>query len=1194
MRPLSTAIIRPTLTLRLGALRGLALIFLCFAYAATPLLAQFDSAAVLGTIRDGSGAVVPGAAVTLKNVSTNLTTAAVADGQGDFQFPLVQVGDYVLSAAKGGFAPASSQRFSVQIGARQRVDIALKPGSDSQEVTVSAIAQALETETSDRGETIQSKQAIDLPLNGRSYADLAVLVPGVKKSVLESSSYPARDASYNVNGLTSQDNNFQLDGIDNNAYQEANQGYSNQAMVPSPDAIQEFKVQTDNFSAEFGRAGGAIINATIKSGGSNFHGSAYDYLRNTALNAYGPFLGLGVKPTLVQNQYGATLGGPIPGLKLLKDRLFFFMDYEAVRSFAHVLTQASLPTAAERTGLFTADGTTTGIAVPIKNPYTGVVYNNGQVPLNDPNINPLAVYVLTQLPTNNIPGAAITGNTFQYMGRNTTLDDRGDGRVDFIVNAKQNGFFRYSQRAVSYFIEPPIPGLVGGNSNGLLYSHTHQLAFGYNWSPTPSSIVEFRYGQTWTESGKQPVNLGATNILQQYNIPNAVTDPRYSGGLNSQIVNGFSQFGEQTTNPQFTNPTQWNPKVNYSWIHGHHSLKVGYEFGWMAQAISDFHPKFGSDSYAGAFSSTTAIPSNGTTAVTTTKQAAGLADFLFGARNTYSLNNIAEVNYERFWHMGYIQDDWKPLSKLTVNVGVRYEFFSPNFEQDNKILNYDPVNNRILHAGSGTDVSTVGTGGTSSYNVHYVGGSGLGNRALIDPDYKDFAPRIGFAYQLFPKTVIRAAYGISYAPLFRFGGEGLLSYNGPDIINATVTQKPSGVNGGQQLCTTVAGSLAGSLTLSPFTCFRRMQDGYETNFASAQNYNSAGAQTRYIPRNFATPYIQAYHLSVQQQLPYATTLEVSYVGTHGVKIPALADLNQATPCTAAQVTANNCPSLNATTNNLRRPIPNFIDILTETSAGFLIYNSLQTKLEHRFQHGVFLTNAFTWSHSLNNSAPDLEASNGSGDSAVLNIANIRGDRGTGSFNQPYNDTLSITADLPFGRGHDFFSHTNLWQEELIGGWQLTAINVVASGLPLNLTYTPTAANAVSSTSVSQSYRPNLVTTAKAVYGTTGVKKDSYYGGYLNASQLTIPAGYQVFGNAPRNALRGPAFGQLDLGAHKKFDLGFEGTSLEFRIEAFNVLNATNYTLPDSNVSNGTFGQFSNSISSVYPARQVQGALRLSF
>jgi hypothetical protein len=1189
MRYPETAAVRqiPTECVRSLRRQALALLFL-FAIACGPLRAQFDSAAVLGTVRDTSGAVLPEASVTLKNVSTNIATSVTCDAQGDFQFPLVQVGDYVLSASKSGFAPASSQRFTVQIGARQRVDMQLKIGNATQEVTVSGIAQALETETSDRGETIQSREAIDLPLNGRSYADLAVLVPGVKKSTLESSSYPARDASYNVNGLTSQDNNFLLDGIDNNAYQEANQGYSNQAVVPSPDAIAEFKVQTDNFSAEFGRAGGAIINATIKSGGSHFHGSVYDYLRNTALNAYGPFLGLGVKPTLVQNQYGATLGGPILGLKKLKNRAFFFVDYEAVRSFAHVLTQASLPTPAERTGLFTSDGTAAGSPIPVKNPYTGVVYANGQVPLNDPNINALAVYVLGLLPANNIPGAAIAGNTFQYMGRNTTLDDRGDGRADFVVNPKQTGFFRYSQRAVSYYIDPPYPGIVGGNSNGLLYSHTRQFAFGYNWSPTTNSILEFRYGQTWTESGKQPVNLGATNLLAQFNIPNAVTDPRYSGGLNSQIVNGFTQFGEQTTNLQFTNPTQWDPKVNYSWVRGHHTLKIGYEFAWMDQAISDFHPKFGSDSYAGAFSSTTAIPTGGTTAVATTKQAAGLTDFLFGARNTYSLNNIAEVNYERYWNMGYVQDDWKVSAKITLNLGLRYEFFSPNFEQNNKILNYDPVGNRILHAGTGTDVNTVGSGGTSSYNLHYVGGTGLANRGLINPDYKDFAPRAGFAYQILPKTVIRGAYGMTYAPLFRFGGEGLLAYNGPDIIDATVTQKPS-----QPLCVTQAGSLSASLTVSPFSCFRRMQDGYETNFASAQNYNSAGAQTRYIPQNFKTPYIQSYQLSVQQALPYATTLEIAYVGNHGLEIPALADLNQASPCTQAQV-ASSCPSENATVNNIRRPIPNFIDILTETNAGFLIFNSLQTKLEHRFKNGVFLTNALTWSHSLNNSAPDLEASNGSGDSAVVNIANIRGDRGTGSFNQPYNDTLSLVADLPFGRGHAFFNNAKLWQEELLGGWQLTAINVVTSGLPLNLTYTPASAYAVSSTSVSQSYRPNLVSTARAVYGSTPVKTSTYYGGYLNAAQLAIPAGYQIFGNAPRNALRGPAFGQLDLGAHKRFDLGLDGASLEFRIEAFNLLNATNYTLPDSNVSDGTFGQFSNSISSVYPSRQVQLALRLAF
>ncbi len=252
----------------------------------------------------------------------------------------------------------------------------------------------LETDTSDRGQTVQGTEAVLLPLNGRSYADLAQLVPGVRRSLIATvASNPPRDASYNVNGLNSMDNNFTLDGIDNNGYQEANQGYSNEAVIPSPDSLQEFKVQTDNYSAEYGRSGGAIVNATTRSGTSAFHGGAYDYLRNTALNAFGPFYGTGVKPTLVQNQFGATFGGPIR-----KDKLFFFIDYEGLRAVSHSLTTATLPTPAEQGGLFTVDGTVSGAPIPIKNPYTGVVYANGQVPLSDPNLNPLAVQVLKLLP----------------------------------------------------------------------------------------------------------------------------------------------------------------------------------------------------------------------------------------------------------------------------------------------------------------------------------------------------------------------------------------------------------------------------------------------------------------------------------------------------------------------------------------------------------------------------------------------------------------------------------------------------------------------------------------------------------------------------------------------------------------------------------------------------------------------------
>ncbi len=1122
-------------------------------------LGQFDSASVLGVVKDPTGATVTGATVELRSLDRGVATTLKAGSSGQYEFLNVLAGDYVITVTEEGFAQSKTAPFTVTVGARQRVELTMKLGLANESVTVSGAATQLQTDTSDRGGTIQGDVAVALPLNGRSYADLATLVPGVRKSLLENNAFPPRDASYDVNGLASVYNNFQLDGIDNNAYQEANQGYSSEAIIPSPDAIQEFNVQTDNYSAEYGRAGGAIINATTKSGSNGFHGGAYDYLRNTVLNAYGPFLGLGVKPTLVQNQFGGTFGG-----RVIRDKIFFFADYEGLRADSKTLTQAEVPTAAERNGTFTIDGTSNNVAgniVQVKNPYTGTIYTNGQVPLTDPNIDPLAVLILNELPLPNIPGAALTANNYQYMGPNTTHDDKGDGRADFFLGPRQTGFFRYSQRAVTYFTAPPIPGPAGGNSNGYLSAHTRQIAAGYNWSPSANSILELRFGETWTQSSKQAVDFGMPNVLAGLGFPNVPNNPQYTSGINSQTVTGYSAFGGQATSPQFQSPTQANPKVNYSFVRGKHSLKVGYEFGWLNQAIDDFNPVFGSDTYAGKFSATTG----------TTQQAANLTDFLFGARSAYSLNNIAEVNYERYWHMGYIQDDWKPLPNLTLNAGLRYEFVSPNFEQNDHILNYDPVNQRILHAGKGTDVST------SAYTIHYTGDGSLAARALVNPDYKDFGPRLGFSYQVSPRTVLRSGFGISYAHLFRFGDEGLLAYNGPDIIDATISQTPS-----QGLCT--------SLTENPATCFRRTQDGYQTGFATAQNFASNKAEMRYQPANFRTPYVESWHLSVQQVLPFKTTLEVSYVGNHGVEIPTLYDLNEAALCTQAQVTANNCPSLLS-----RRPIQGFTDILTESNAGFLSFNSLQTKLERRFAGGLFLTNSFTWERAISNSAADGEATNSTGDSAVVNYYNILGDRGPATYNQPLNDTLSVIADLPYGHGRLYGQSANTLEQALLGGWQLTAINVVTSGLPINLSYAPASNVTVSTTSVLYSVRPNLVSNNQAVYGHTLTKSATAVSGYLNASALTVPPGYQLFGNAGRNALRGPAFGQLDLAAHKDFNLGSEARTLQFRVEAFNILNATNFAQPDTSLTDGAnFGTFTSALTSVFPSRQVQVALRLSF
>jgi hypothetical protein len=692
-----------------------------------------------------------------------------------------------------------------------------------------------------------------------------------------------------------------------------------------------------------------------------------------------------------------------------------------------------------------------------------------------------------------------------------------------------------------------------------------------------NSILELRFGQTWTQSGKSPAFLGAPNFLA--GIPNGPQDPAYTGGLNTQTVTGFTAFGEQATNPQFTNPTQSNPKVNYTWIRGKHSLKAGYEFGLLLQAISDFHPKFGSDTYAGAFSSAGA---------STTSQAANLTDFLFGARNNYSLNAVNEVNYIRYWHMGYIQDDWKTLPKLTVNLGLRYEFMSPNYEQDDKLLNFDPVNQQLLQAGTGTDVDSTTPGHV--YKLHYVGGSGLAARALVNPDYRDFGPRFGFAYQALPNTVVRGGYGIGYAYLFRFGGEGLLAYNGPNNYSATLplNQTPS-----QGICT--------SLTQDPTTCFRRTQDGYQTNFAGPSNFTTTRAQTRYTPSDFKNPYVEAYHFSVQQQLPMKTTLEVSYVGNHGVHIATLEDTNQARTCTDAEIDSGACKSTGSASLLNRRPITNFTDILTETNAGFLTYNALQTKLERHFADGLFLINSFTWSRGVNNSSADLEANNGDG--AVTNIANPAGDRGPSGYNQPLKDTTSVIADLPFGRGRRYGANAPGWEQQVLGGWQLTGINIVASGVPIDLSYTANTNQVVSTTSSVYSLRPNLVSTPQAVYGTNLTKTNSSLNGYLNINALTIPDGAQLFGSAGLNDLRGPAFGQFDLAAHKKFTLLTDRQTLEFRIEAFNVLNATNYIAPGSSLgtvksgtnlgSSGSFGQFSGS-TSVFPSRQVQLALRLAF
>jgi len=1001
------------------------------------------------------------------------------------------------------------------VNARQRVDLKLDVGTATEKITVTGAAQALETDSSDRGEVIASREITNLPLNGRSYADLTLLVPGVRKSQLEDGTLTQRDASYNVNGQRAESNNFVLDGIDNNAYGTSNQGFSNQIVQINPDAVAEFRVETNNFSAEYGHASGAVIVATTKSGTNQLHGSAWEFLRNTDLNAIGFFQPTGgVKPNFNQNQFGAAAGGPIK-----KDKLFLFADYEGLRRSQSQLTFATLPSMDQRKGI---------LGTAVTNPLTGETYANGVIPQSV--MLPSSIAILNALPAPNNPTAVNNANNYESLPKGTSTDNKGDFRVDYYASQKLTAFTRYSHRVDDLYVPGNIPGPAGGNNNGNVHVLNKQLDPGITYVFNNTSSLDARLGFSWVEGGKTPLGLGQTSLL--VGIPNIPTDPRVAGALNSISVAGFDQFGRQGSNPQFQNPFSVNPRISWSKIAGRHTIKVGYEYLRLDTAIDDFNPAYGNFQYNGAFSKVagSSLPS----AVQT--QVWGLADFLIGAPSHYELNNLAVVDYRQFMHFAYVQDDFKVLPRLTLNLGLRYEFASPQWVEDNHLANFDPATKSLIQAKSGS----------------------LYDRSLQDPQYHNFAPRIGLAWRPFDeKTVIRTAYGISYQQFNRLGGENLLAYNGPNIVDAQIDQVPS-----QGICA--------SPSAPAQSCFRPTSFGYPDNFASPTNFDPLRSQARYIPRNNPTGYVESWHFTVQRELAKDLVLDVGYVGNRGVHLMILADYNQAVPNQAGQNL-----SLQA-----RRPVPNFAYIEVAFGAGNSWYNAFQTKLEKRFSHGVYLLNSFTWSKGLDDAPGHLEAYNG--DQTRVNYANITNDKGYSNYNQPLNDTFSLVWELPFGRGRHFGANAPGLLQGAFGGWQMTAINTATSGLPINLTYSPSSQFQVST---APNYRPNVSCNPVTPQGQRTTLN------YLNKSCVSVPTDpSQPWGNAGRNSVKGYPFYQLDLGLHKQFGLWKESYKLEFRAEAFNVFNQTNFQAPNSNISSSAFG----SITSTFPARQLQFAAKFLF
>ncbi|WP_263415657.1 TonB-dependent receptor [Terriglobus albidus] len=1109
--------------------------------------AQFENASVIGYVRDKSGAAIAGATVTLTNTGTNVSQASKTDGEGKFEFNSVNIGTYVVSAEAGGFQNTKTAPFQLLVNARQRVDVEVAPGSVNETVEVSAAAQLLDTETSSRSTVIQTKQLQELPLNGRSYADLVLLVPGARKSLLENNGTSSREGSFNINGQRSAFNNYLLDGLDNNNYGTSNQGFANENIPPSPDALSEFRVETSNYSAEYGRTTGAVINAAIRRGTNQVHGRAWDYVRNTSFNAIGPFLAPGAtKPKFIRNQFGGTVGFPI-----WKDHTFFFGDYEGVRQIFNAATANSiLPTASQRAGQFYTDGDPTK-PISVTNPVTGVTYN-GTVPSSA--MTPFARAVLGALPLPNTGYAdnnpLAYSNNYVISPRGIINDDKGDGRVDHTFNSRWSIFGRYSEHRGYLFDPPGIPGRAGGNSNGNVSIQNRNIAGGATWTISSNKLLDVRFGWSQNKGGKFPIGQGQTSLLVENGITTGLpTDPLVVRSLNAQSVTGYSQFGAQSSNPQFQNPTIYNPKVNYTWIRGVHSLKIGYEFQAVHTQVNDFNPSYGSDTYGGQFSRGSF--GAGTSQVTQVQQARNLADFMFGNRSAYSLTTYAIVQLRQRYNFMYIQDDMKLSPKLTVNAGVRYEIVTPQFEANNKLSNFDPSTNTLIAAKDGS----------------------IADRALVNTPMTNIGPRFGLAYSATDKTVLRVGYGIGFSQWNRAGGENNLTYNGPNVVNASITQ-------GTSASTFPSSSNLCNDTQVQSTCFRQTQQGYAPTLTTPAYFNPSNVTSRYIPKNFKTGYVQSYQAGIQRQLPYGIVADLAYVGSKATHLQVLADYNQATPCTSGT-----CGSLAA-----RRPVTTFGSIEIAYGAGSANYNSMQFKLEKRAQNGLYLLNSFTWGRIFDISSGHLETSGG--DNSRVNYANPRQDYGPGGYDQPLADTLSVVYDLPFGHGRHWGNKTGYLTNAALGGWQITLINTMTSGLPVNVNYSLSSSSPLYVTDL-VTYRPSHAAGGGPIKApkTNWVKTATALNGYLTGANLAIPTS-APWGNVSRNSERSPAFYQADIGLHKAFDLWSESSKFDFRAEAFNVLNKVNYLQPNSTfaVNSSNFG----SITTNLPARQLQLAAKVIF
>jgi Carboxypeptidase regulatory-like domain len=949
--------------------------------------AQIDTGSIVGTIRDSSGALLAKATVTAANKATNVTATTTTNNSGQYQFSALHPGTYTVKAVAAGFGAQEVSDIEINVQSRPSIDFALQVGQVTQVLEVHETTPLLDNQTADVGGVVREQQIKDLPLNGRRYADLALLEPGIFKDPAVSNAAPDR---FSANGNLETQNYFSLDGVDNNSGSTNLQEGSVQTVQPPPDALQEFRVQTRTYSAEFGAAAGAVINASIKSGSNGFHGDVWEFLRNNDLDSNAFFNNANGVPRghFTQNQFGGTLGGPI-----IKNKTFFFVDSQGFSSRKATTTTSVVPTPLMQTGNFTELKPTISTVVPSQ---SGCI--SGQI-ISPSCIDPTAAKLLALYPSPNIPSLVaregIPGSwtgapnyQFVYSVPNDTYSY--DTRVDHNINDNSRIFGRFSDYHVDRQDPPWTANPLAGNGNFATQYHIRGQSVALSWTDliSPAILNEVRGGFNRDYAHSDPIGVtvgqSAASTFGLGGIPSSPFD----AGLPPINISGLQRLGTAPWRPQVQIAQVWQLLDTLSWLKGDHSFKFGYEFRHTSDNFLDAQSLQGQITSSGIYSGNSGL---------------GVPDFLLGDVSAASFTTPTIVHNYKTGNSFFAQDTWRARKNLTVTYGVRYELFSPLLNHGNQIANFTPAN------GGG---------------FVYASSGGWAQEGLVKPDKNNFAPRLGFSYQPFQHIVVRGGYGIFYQESVRIGSESVLGENPPSFIDESLSQ-----------------------SLGSTTPVFQLKNGFPAGQFGPGILDLTKLQIRAQDPNERTPYVEQASFGTQYEFSQSTVLDVSYVGNFGRKENRLRNANQGivTGFTAAGAPITVFPYANLNTNvNVLSP-GNHAFLELATNDGNSNYNGLLVSLRKRFSKGLSYGVSYTWSHNFSDFVDNL-----TGGSTPANAYNYSLERSNSPFDQRHRFVANATYVLPIGKGGMILNNGNL-ASRMLGGWQLNAIVTLTTGTPFTVT-----------------------------------------------------------------------------------------------------------------------------------------------